>query len=107
MQSSSPVIRWKLDIHLMSKQPMGERLALLSLGKVYGQDILCEAPEFEKAELTERKLTLTFKNTGNGIYLTESTVNTLEIHVEGEKITDFSYDTDGANLPAKPYLWNN
>jgi sialate O-acetylesterase len=88
----------ELDVHPRSKQPAGERLALLALGKVYGQDILCEAPDFEKAEVSEGHLTLTFLNCGDGLSLAGSTVDALEVHINGEKVSDFSVVADGARL---------
>lgn len=41
-------------IHPKKKRPVGERLELLARGKVYGEDILCEAPEFCEVEKQKR-----------------------------------------------------
>ncbi len=48
------------DIHPKQKMEVGRRLALLARGKVYGEDILCESPEFTKIERQGHTLTLTF-----------------------------------------------
>ncbi len=61
LASSSDVgMRW--DIHPKHKRPIGERLALLALGHVYGHDILCEAPSFESARWENGTLTVTFRH---------------------------------------------
>lgn len=55
------------DIHPKKKMEVGRRLALLARGKVYGENILCDSPEF--TDCTIRKLSgnscalcLTFSN---------------------------------------------
>ena len=60
------------DVHPKKKQPVGHRLALLAENLVYGEDILCEAPTLTKVETADGKLTLTFENTGAGLYLSET-----------------------------------
>lgn len=52
------------DIHPKQKMEVGRRLALLARGKVYGEDILCESPEFLSAERTGQTITLQFRNGG-------------------------------------------
>lgn len=59
------------DIHPKKKQPVGHRLALLAENRVYGENVLCEAPTLVKAETEDGKLTLTFENAGEGLHLTE------------------------------------
>ncbi|MCD7724423.1 MAG: sialate O-acetylesterase [Clostridiales bacterium] len=60
------------DIHPKQKMEVGRRLALLARGKVYGEDILCESPEYLSAvrERTESAkssalITLSFTNCGS------------------------------------------
>lgn len=50
------------DIHPKEKMEVGRRLALLARGKVYGEKILCESPEPEKAVRKGSEITLTFSN---------------------------------------------
>ena len=64
--SSDSGMEW--DIHPKHKRPIGERLALLAMGHIYGRDILCDAPEFESVEWEDGKLTVSFKH-GEGLYL--------------------------------------
>ncbi len=74
------------DIHPKHKRPIGQRLALLALGHIYGQNILCDAPEFAGAQWADGTLTISFRH-GEGLYLqtpegkraTEGAVNALEV----------------------------
>lgn len=61
----------QFDIHPKKKQPVGHRLALLAENKVYGENVLCEAPTLIKAEAEEGRIILTFENEGEGLYLAE------------------------------------
>ncbi len=61
------------DIHPKKKQPVGHRLALLAESKVYGDDVLCEAPTLVDVECQEGKVVLRFDNAGDGLYLAENT----------------------------------
>lgn len=67
------------DIHPKHKKEVGERLALLARGKVYGEDILCESPEFVSASRDEYTITITFLHTGTGLYLKGNSVDGLKI----------------------------
>lgn len=61
----------ELDIHPKKKKPVGYRLALQAEKKVYGKDIICEAPTLVSGRLEDHKLTLFFENAGEGLYLAE------------------------------------
>ena len=74
------------DIHPKQKRPVGERLALLARGKIYGEDILCEAPEFESAEVQDGKLLLRFANAGDGLEIRGSELNAIEVTVDGKTV---------------------
>ena len=63
----------ELDIHPKKKQPVGYRLALLAENRIYGDDILCEAPALDSARIEEDKLILHFANAGEGLYLADHT----------------------------------
>lgn len=127
------------DIHPKQKRPVGERLALLARGKIYGEDILCEAPELLNAEVSEGAVELKFANTGSGLQIKGKKLNAIELTVDGSKIkskVSVKKDTlriradsihmaskveirfawtgycevnlyNSANLPAKPFKWNN
>ena len=77
------------DIHPKFKRPVGERLALLARGKVYSEDILCEAPKLISAKLENGKLILEFANAEGGLILKGSNVNALEILRDNDKVTEY------------------
>ena len=57
------------DIHPKKKQPVGYRLALLAENRVYGENVLCDAPRLVGGELEQGKLTLQFDHAGEGLEL--------------------------------------
>lgn len=60
------------DIHPKKKQPVGHRLALLAQNKVYGDNVLCEAPTLSEIKAENGRIILTFENVGDGLYLAET-----------------------------------
>ena len=56
------------DIHPKKKEPIGRRLALLARGHVYGERILCDAPEFSSVKRQRDTLELSFSH-GQGLHL--------------------------------------
>lgn len=83
------------DIHPKRKIEVGERLALLARGKIYGENLLCESPELLNAVRTGNSVILHFSNTGKSLKLKGSTVQSLSA-VQGGipmKILEFKIDT--------------
>ncbi len=78
------------DIHPKDKKVVGERLALLALNKVYGEDILGEAPEIVEVMHQDNQLVLRFANAGTGLYLKGEQINSLQI-VSGQNKLDYSF----------------
>jgi sialate O-acetylesterase len=75
------------DIHPKEKKPVGERLALLALGKVYGYDLLCESPELARAERKDGEIILHFRHAPDGLFLSGKSLSCLEVDgAEGEVI---------------------
>lgn len=77
----------RLDIHPKHKRPVGERLALLARGKVYGEDILCEAPEATGARPEDGRLVITFAHAGEGLTLKGRSLKDLVLMVDGKEVT--------------------
>ena len=83
--SSDNGMQW--DIHPKNKQPIGDRLALLAREHVYGETVLCDAPEAEKVQLEADGLSITF-------------LNSTELHIEGQAVNALSVvDQNGEILP--------
>jgi sialate O-acetylesterase len=83
------------DIHPKEKMEVGERLALLARGKIYGEDLLCESPELIKAEKSEKRLILHFSNTGKSLVLKGREIKSLIVR-QGEyvkEIKEYEIDT--------------
>ncbi len=66
------------DIHPKDKKPVGERLALLARGHVYGESILCDAPKALSASRDDGDLVISFEN-GEGLHIHGDKVNALSV----------------------------
>lgn len=92
------------DIHPKKKQPIGHRLALLAENRVYGEDVLCEAPTLSGARTEEGKLILTFENVGDGLYLAQTAPYGQEIGSErlgGLQVFQNGQELDLGNAKAR------
>lgn len=84
----------QMDIHPKDKKKPGERLCLLALGKVYGKNILCEAPEPDEVKREGSTIIIHFKNAKGGLHLKGEKLNALSIesskpcfvHLDGESV---------------------
>jgi len=88
------------DIHPRNKKPVGERLALLAEGKVYGRNILCESPAFQDYELEPGKLTLSFSHAGEGLTIGGEInhIPALELWIKGRGMHDFEVHAAGSSI---------
>ena len=57
----------KTDIHPRKKQPVGERLALWGLAKIYGLPVEYSGPQFESVEFKDGKAYATFSHITGGL----------------------------------------
>ena len=73
------------DIHPKQKRPVGERLALLALGKVYGEELVCEPPALSSVLRSGNGLVLTFTNTGEGLSIKGERLEALRLTVDGRE----------------------
>lgn len=88
------------DIHPKDKLPVGTRLALLARGHVYGEELLCDAPEFSGAQKRGDCIEVTFCH-ANGLTIAGSALNAMiGITKAGEEraITSASVSGDKLSL---------
>lgn len=97
----------KMDIHPKDKKKPGERLCLLALGKVYGKEILCDAPEPDEVIRDGNVIIIHFKNAQGGLYVNGEEINAL--NVESSKSYSVSLDRENIRIEfaeePEPYLW--
>ena len=74
------------DIHPKRKHPVGERLALLARGHVYGDRILCEAPMGKSLEREGNSLIITCSGAEGGLYIRGDKLNELCVETDEEKV---------------------
>ena len=74
------------DIHPKKKKEIGERLALLAKGKVYGKAILCESPRLGNVKKQKGQLILEFLNCGEGLRKVTGDFSALQLLVAGKKL---------------------
>ena len=86
------------DTHAKRKKPVGERLALLALGKTYHKTDVYESPLFDKIERKENELIISFKGATKGLKTNDdepihgfeigkdSTFVKADAFIDGEKI---------------------
>jgi len=91
----------EFDIHPKKKKPVGERLALLALGKVYGKDILCESPEAVGISKENGAIKVTFDNAGEGLYVSGEKINAVELYIDGKPEDDYTAKAEGSQLLIK------
>lgn len=80
------------DIHPKRKYPVGKRLALLARGHVYGEAVLCDAPEGTEMFREGDDLVIECSGAEGGLYVAGEEVNALEIT-----------DDAGRNVPKTEY----
>ncbi len=85
------------DIHPKHKKEVGERLALLARGCVYGEDVLCKPVEFESAYRQGNSIILNFANTGDGLFVKGSQINDLKI-TGHQNMTSYSWKLDNYKI---------
>lgn len=75
------------DIHPKNKLPVGERLALLALGHVYGRDILCDPPAAQSLRVEGDSVIITFRN-ADGLHISGDHLNALQLELENGDVVD-------------------
>ena len=84
------------DIHPKKKKEVGERLALLARGLIYGEDILCESPEFKGGERDGNQIRLHFSHTGEKLHIKGNFIKSLCAEQGGivRSVKEFRLDQD-------------
>lgn len=78
----------RYDVHPKKKSPVGYRLALQALSKVYGRAILADSPELEHTVLSGSSLHLSFLNAGSGLKIIGDNLHAIEIFTDGTIVPD-------------------
>lgn len=75
----------RFDIHPKNKKAVGERLALLARGHVYGQDILCDAPAAGDIQVDNDRIRILFTHAEDGLELKGEDVQALKVRLNGKE----------------------
>lgn len=89
-------IEW--DVHPKRKRPVGERLALLAFGHIYGEEILCDPPECIGMTVDDGKVTLKLKHADGGLIQKGKQVSSLECDRNGQSVESFLASAEGENI---------
>ena len=79
------------DLHPKQKGPVGDRLALMALTKVYDKEIICESPSLVSGYFEADTLVLKFENVGAGLQVRGERIEALEILQNNLLVTDYSF----------------
>ncbi len=83
---------WNIDnhpIHPTTKKPIGHRLALAALAKVYGKDIVYSGPMVKELKVESDKAILSFNHIGSGLQaLDGKRLRGFYISADGEKFVE-------------------
>lgn len=69
-----------MDIHPKDKKVVGERLALLARGHVYGESLLCDAPMAESIRRDGSRIEIVFQNAEGGLKVKGDAVEALHVY---------------------------
>lgn len=75
------------DIHPKNKKTVGQRLALLAFGHVYGEEVLCDPPRVEEVNRMENKICIRFRNADGGLILQGDRISALAVTSEGQELS--------------------
>lgn len=83
------------DVHPKKKRPVGERLALLAMGHIYGEAILCDPPKCTEMIVEDEKVILKFANAEAGLIQNGETISALECNRYGQPMEDYTAIAEG------------
>lgn len=87
----------RFDIHPKEKRPIGHRLAVTAMNRVYHDDVGYEYPRGEGVQVKENKITVIF-NGGKTLEVRGDKVEALEVMSDGVSIDVVGYETEGSKL---------
>lgn len=95
----------RYDIHPKNKKPVGERLALQALSKVYGLSILADSPTVEACERDRSQIRIRFSNWGSGLSCRGGEPKTVDVKINDLVVNDPQIDVhDNLMLITSPQL---
>ncbi len=86
------------DIHPKNKRTVGQRLALLARGEVYGEDILCRDPQLRGAQRSGDTLRLCFAHAGDGLQIRGARLRAMTVYADGVRVRHWRAQTHGDTL---------
>lgn len=86
------------DIHPKRKRPVGERMALQAITKVYGGDVVCDSPEVAGAWKAPGKVVLQMLHCGDGLYIKGEAAEGFTLTVNGKTQTNMCVTANGDKL---------
>ncbi len=89
-------LQW--DVHPKKKRPVGERLALLAFGHVYGEKILCDPPECVDMIVENGQVVLKFTNADGGLVQNGERIPALECSRNGSLLKNYAVEADGETI---------
>ena len=88
----------RYDVHPKHKRPIGERLALQALSKVYGRSTLADSPSVEGARREGTTIRIRFANSGEGLICRGAYPETLDVSVNGAALETFIAEVRDSEL---------
>ncbi len=93
------------DIHPKNKRPIGERLSLQALSKVYGYPILADSPSVEGCKRNGSTICVRFANTGEGLECRGDQPQTVEVKINDILVNNTKVNVhDNVMLISSPEL---
>jgi sialate O-acetylesterase len=92
------------DIHPKDKKPVGERLALVGLDRVYGVDVESSGPVFKELNIEQGKIMVNFSHIGEGLAARDIELRGFEIGDEQGNYVTASATIRGNEVEVRSHL---
>lgn len=97
----------RYDIHPKDKMPVGERLALLAMGKVYHMDVPCDAPVMDSIVRNSDSITIHFANAQDGLVVKTARRSCDEVEKNPAAAHYFRVREGEQEIPCDIKIWND